>query len=195
MTRALVVVLALGASIPAAAKELRTQGRTIYGAHEQFGGLLDQDQRTVVAEVAIGNGSEGHLGLVFGWLANRPHGLEIYGGFGMRVGPSFHVTGSTRMFFNLSGWRPYVGAGYLLQVQPNIGMRSHSVFFDVGYKWVVHHTFHVTVSVGFQQMVYAWFGDDSVLRDADVAPEFLEHELDALDRFRPQAAIRFSRAF
>lgn len=172
-----------------------TPGRSIYGHDESFGAVLDQNRRKWVVEVGLGYGAEGNLGISIGYLLNIPQGIELYTGFGTRIGPVVHNTASVRYFLPVFAYRAYVGAGYLLQNDTNIDLTSHSVYTEIGYKWIVRHTFHVTLAVGAQRVLARSVDDGSPLKDPDVNPMFLEQSLDNVGNYRGLVALRFSRAF
>ncbi len=198
MLRVVAIALIVTVSAPAAAKRFgfATPKRRIYDSNESFGEMLDQDRRKWVAEVAVGSGAEGNLGFSIGYLLNVPQGFELYAGFGTRNGPVLHYTGSFRYFLPFfNRHRGYVGGGYLLQQHPHLEMLSHNVFSDVGYKWIVKHTFHITFSVGLQYNLDRSVSSGSVLRGDDVDPDFLQQNLDDIPDYRFLAALRFSRAF
>ena len=67
--------------------------------------------------------------------------LEYYIGVGFEVNPARHYTGAVRYLFNIDGYRPYIGAGYLFDDLYAIGTYSHNVFGEIGYSWVLHRTF------------------------------------------------------
>ena len=194
---AIAIALAIAAPRTASAKKLgfSTPGRNIYGSHETFGEAFDQRRRKWVAEVALGSGSEGTLGVTLGYLLNKPQGLEFYVGFGSRLGPVLHYSASTRYFIKIFDYRGYLGGGYILQQHTNLDMISHSAFVDGGFKWIIRPTFHMTLSVGVQQLLSRSILDGSVLKGPEVDPELLEQELDSIYEYRFLASLRFSRAF
>jgi hypothetical protein len=185
------------AAAPAGAKRFgfATPGRDIYERNETYAGLLDQNRRKWVAEVAVGSGPEGNLGVTLGYLLNVPRGFELYAGFGTRTSPALHYTGAFRYFLPVLGSRAYLGGGYVLQQHTKLDLRSHSVFGELGYKWRIKHTFHMTISAGVQEILHTTVSGSSALRDDDVNPGFLEQELDELHGLRLLLALRLSRAF
>jgi hypothetical protein len=189
---------ALAAPAAAGAKEYgysTPSGRDIYQESTTFGRARHTQGRGFVVEVAVGSGPEGNLGLLLG-LINLPlRGLEYYAGFGLELTPSRHYTGTVRYLFNIDGWRPFIGGGYLYNDVYGIGTYSHNVFAEVGYKWVLHQTYHVTLGIGVRRLIDAGTREDSILRGADVDQAWLDRELDSLNPWVPQAALRFSRAF
>ncbi len=190
-------LMALAASRPAVAKELKfsTPGRNIYGSHETFGAALDQGMRTHVIEVAMGSGPEGNLGVTVGWLLNKPEGLEFYAGFGFRVAPAFHYTLSARYFLPIGRYHYYVGGGYVFQQIAPLGLYSHSGFTEVGHKWIVRRTYHMTLGIGYQRILARTLDDGSYLRGPQLDPEFVDRELDSVNPNRYLLCLRFSRAF
>ena len=189
------VLLALCAD--ASAKEIKfsSPGRDIYHSNESFASALDQGGRNHVIELSMGSGAEGNLGVAVGWLLNKPGGLELYAAFGGRIGPVFHYSASFRYFLPIGGLHAYLGGGYILQSHSRLHLRSHSGFADLGYKWVIRRTYHVTLTVGLQRIFARSLHDDSPLRAPDVDQDSLAHQLDSVEAYRPLACLRFSRAF
>jgi hypothetical protein len=171
------------------------KGRRIYTPDETFRGVLDQDTRDFVVEVAVGSGPEGNLGLVVGWLAKEVKGVELYAGVGFEALPSLNYTGAVRYLMNFSGYRPYVGAGYLFQRMPELETRSHNAFVETGYSWKLRYTYHLTAGIGLRYMMDVSVEPGSPLSDETTDPAFLEEQLDDLKRWAPTFALRFSRAF
>lgn len=192
----IVTLLALGAA-PAHAKRFgySTPGRSIYGHDESFRNVLDQNRRKWVVEVGLGHGAEGNLGISLGYLLNVPQGLEFYAGFGTRIGPVLHTTTSVRYFLPFLAYRGYVGLGYLRADNSNIDLTSHSVYSEIGFKWILRHTFHMTLAVGVQRVLVRNIDDGSPLKDPDVDPMFLQESLDNAGHYRGLISLRFSRAF
>ena len=200
-TALLVLATAILAPRVAAAREskeygIRTPaGRDIYRSSTTFSDAMDTRDRDFVIEVAVGSGPEGNLGLLFG-LINKPvRGLEYYLGFGYEITPSRHYTAAVRYLFNIDGWRPFIGAGYLFNDAYGLGTYSHNVFGELGYSWVLHHTYHLTIGLGVRRILYVGFREDSYLYGGDVDQAWLEREREAISPWVPQAALRFSRAF
>jgi hypothetical protein len=191
--------LALAAiSGPARAKEIGFRspgGREIYDENEQFGGVTETGRRQFVIEVAVGAGPEGNLGVLLGWINQPVRGLEWYAGAGLEVNPAIHYTLGSRYLFNIDGYRPYVGAGYLYNDLYELRTYSHEVFAEVGYSWVLHDTYHLTAGIGVRHILYIGIRSDSPLRDSDVDPALLEEQRDDVSPWVPTAALRFSRAF
>lgn len=193
----LVAALLLAPSL-AAAKSFgihQPSGRTIYGDDERFGDVLDQDRRQFVVEVAVGAGPEGNLGMAVGWLMPFVRGLELYLGAGVESNPAVHYTLTMRYLMNLAGYRPYVGAGYLVNALTDTGTLSQNVFAEVGYSWKVAHTFHFTLGIGLRRLLHVTVLEDSPLNSSAVDPAFLEEQIDAIPKWLPTIALRFSRAF
>lgn len=196
--RALLIVMTLAlAAAPAEAKRFgySTPGRNIYGHGERIRDVLDQNKRKWVVEVGLGSGAEGNLGISLGYLVNKPQGLELYCGFGTRVGPVLHATASIRYFLPFLAYRGYVGLGYLHQDNSNIDVSSHSAYSEVGYKWILRHTFHMTLAVGVQRVFSRSVQDGSPLAAPDTDPMFLQDQLDNANTYRGLLVLRFSRAF
>jgi hypothetical protein len=179
------------------AKELKfsSPGRSIYKSNETFGAALDQGMRTFVMEVAMGSGPEGNLGVTLGWLLNRPEGLEFYAGFGVRIAPAWHYTVATRYFLPFLRYRSYVGGGYVLQRLTNLGVRSHSGFGEIGHKWIIRRTYHMTLSLGFQRMISRSIVEGSFLDGPKVDPDYRDEQLDSIHANRYLLCLRLSRAF
>lgn len=198
MKRALLTVLvaAVLGSSPAHAKRLgfSTPSRTIYDQTEKFSTTLDQNRRKWVVEVALGSGPEGNLGVTLGYLLNIPQGFELYAGLGTRSGPVQHSSAAFRYFLPFLRYRGYVGGGYIFQSHSRIGLWSHSTFGEAGFKWILGHTFHMTLSVGAQRILHHTVRD-GVLTGPDIDPDRLDEQLDSIAKWRPMAALRFSRAF
>jgi hypothetical protein len=190
--------LALAFALPANAKSIGYHtpgGREIYDQEDRFGAVQSTDQRQFVVEVAVGAGPEGNLGILIGWLNQPVRGLEWYAGFGFELNPANHYTGSVRYVFNIDGYRPYIGAGYLFHDLYELGTYSHNVFGEVGYSWVLHRTFHLSAGAGVRRILYVGIRDDSPLREADVDPDLLDEQVDAIAPWVPTITLRFSRAF
>jgi hypothetical protein len=170
-------------------------GREIYDENESFAGVSDTGKRQFVIEVAVGAGPEGNLGVLLGWLNQPVRGLEWYAGVGLEVNPATHYTLASRYLFNIDGYRPYVGAGYLYNDLYELRTYSHDVFAEIGYSWVLHDTYHLTAGIGVRRILYIGIRDDSPLKDSDVDPALLEEQRDDVSRWVPTAALRFSRAF
>jgi hypothetical protein len=170
-------------------------GRRIYGSEETFEQVRDTRHRDFVLEVAVGAGPEGNLAMLLGWLNQPVRGLEYYVGLGFEVSPARHYTGAVRYVFNIDGYRPYLGAGYLFDDLYGIGSFSHNVFAEVGYSWVLHRTYHLTAGVGVRRILHVGLRQDSPLLDGDVDRRFLEQQIDGVSRWVPTFALRFSRAF
>jgi len=196
--RVLVLALVLIAASLAQAKEIGVNspsGRRIYGPEETFGELCDQDTRHFVIEVAAGLGPEGNLGLLLGWLNVGVRGLELYAGVGVEANPAVHATGALRYVANIFGLRPYVSLGYLYKDTYAIDVWSHNLFGEVGYKWILHHTYHLTLGAGVRRMLAITVRDDSILLGPGSDPALLSSALDEVGRWSPMVSIRFSRAF
>ena len=170
-------------------------GRQIYDDEETFGEVMDQSRRWMVVEVAVGAGPEGNLAMLLGLLNVPIRHMELYGGIGLEANPGRHYTGAVRYWFDFAGFRPYAGIGYLLVHLNAIDTYSHNVFGEVGYKWKFHRTYHLTVGAGLRRILSVDIEESSVLRAPDVDPAFLDAEQDAMYRWVPTLALRFSRAF
>ncbi|MEQ8276231.1 MAG: hypothetical protein RMA76_24700 [Deltaproteobacteria bacterium] len=197
--KALLTILLLLTPVSAFAKShaFRTpSGRQIYDDSETIGDVLDQNQRQFVIEAAVGAGPEGNLGIVAGWLMPQVKGLELYAGVGVEAAPAVHLTLSLRYLMNFGGYRPYIGAGYLLNLLPELGTASQNVFGEVGYSWALAHTYHLTLGVGVRWLLgVSVVDDDSILSSQQVDPRFLDEQIDAIPTWVPTVALRFSRAF
>ena len=203
--RACVALLTLGAALfesrGAVARESKEYGvstptgRDIYQHNTTFSDAKDTRDRDLVIEVAVGAGPEGNLGILLGWINKPVRGLEYYLGFGYEITPARHYTGAVRYLFNIDGWRPFISAGYLYNDAYGLGTYSHNVFAELGYSWVLHHTYHLTLGFGIRRILHVGVREDSILRGRDVDDVWLERELEAISPWVPQAALRFSRAF
>ncbi len=194
----LAIAVVCASPAPAAAKESgfsSPQGRRIYGPDERFDEVLDQHDRHFVIEAVIGHGPEGNLGMTLGWLLPDVPGLELYAGLGYAVGPGFNISGAARYYANLGGFRPFLSLGYIQQQLTALGTVNHNVFAEIGHKWVVHTTYHVTIGVGMRYIGAVVVTSGSPLRRSDVDPDLLNDSLDDVARWAPLVALRFSRAF
>lgn len=171
-------------------------GRALYGPHERFGAVVDQNRRFLVVEVATGLAPEGNLAMLLGVLNLPVHGLEWYLGYGVELNPAVHYSASVRFFPELGEFRPYLGAGYLYKDTYAIGVSSHNVFVEIGHKWIMHRTYHFSVGVGVRRLLALSIDRDSILNDPDVDRALLDEQIDEeLPRWLPTVALRFSRAF
>lgn len=199
MRRAALLLLAGTLVAPAAsAKEhgFRSPGgRRIYGEQESFGSVTDTRNRQFVIEVAVGAGPEGNLGVLLGWLNQPLRGIEWYAGVGVEANPARRYTGAVRYLFNIDGYRPYLGLGYLYNDLYELGTYSHNLFAEGGYSWVLHETYHLTLGIGVRHILHIGVRDDSPLKEPDVDPELLDEQLRDVSPWVPTAALRFSRAF
>ena len=100
-----------------------------------------------------------------------------------------------RYFLPFLAYRGYIGLGYLRQDNSNLDLTSHSVYSEVGFKWILRHTFHMTLGVGVQRVLVRNLDDDSPLKERDTDPMFLQDNLDAVNTLRGLVVLRFSRAF
>jgi hypothetical protein len=197
------LLLATGSSIlftvsAAGSKEFSMnspRGRRTYGDDETFGKVMDQSHRWLIVEIATGAGPEGNLAILIGAINLGVRGFELYAGAGLEFNPANHFTFTARYFPPLGSFKPYVGLGYLFVDSYAIGVVSHNAFAEVGHKWVVHETYHVTLGVGVRWVGAVVIADDSALRGPDVDPVLLDEQLDEVPRWFPTIALRFSRAF
>jgi hypothetical protein len=171
-------------------------GRAIYDSGERFGDVVDQNQRFLVVEVATGLAPEGNLAILLGVLNVPVSGLEMYLGYGVELNPAVHYSASVRYFPELGDFRPYLGLGYLYKDTYAIGVASHNLFAELGHKWVIHQTYHLTVGAGVRRLLALQIDRDSILNDPDVDRALLDEQIDEeLPRWLPTLALRFSRAF
>lgn len=170
-------------------------GRRIYKPGERLADTYEQGSRQFVIEVVMGASAEGNLGANLGWLAPQLGGLELYGGFGVQANPSRQWVLSGRYWFDLLGLRPFVALGYAHMNLMELGTSNQSLFWEAGYKWRVHTTYHFTLGLGLRYVASVDVEPGSTLRDDDVDPAALQAELDDLGRLVPTIAFRFSRAF
>ncbi len=171
-------------------------GREIYDAHDEFAEAVDHGARWLVAEVATGAGPEGNLGLLVGAINVGVHGLEVYAGAGLEVNPARHYTGAVRFFPEMGSFRPYASLGYLLNDSYALGVHSHNAFAEIGHKWPLHDTYHVTLGIGLRRVLAIEVRETSVLAEPDVDRALLDRQIDdVMPRWLPTIALRFSRAF
>lgn len=183
---------------PLAAKNHGVQsphGRRIYEDGEVFSHVRDQSRRTFVVEVVSGLAPEGNLGMLLGLINQPVRGLEYYAGVGLELTPAQNIPFSVRYLFNIDGYRPFVAAGYSYRILAEVGVRSHNVFFEAGYKWVLHRTHHLTAGIGLRRPVSVQVLDDSPIGADDTDPELLAEQIDASRKWVPTLSLRFSRAF
>jgi hypothetical protein len=193
-----VALALLLAALPASGKETGFSSpgrREIYDSNESFAEATRTRNRQFVIEVAAGAGPEGNLGALLGWLNQPVRGLEWYIGFGVELNPARHYTGGVRYMFNIDGYRPYVALGYLFVDLYELGTYSHNAFAELGYSWVIHETYHLTLGAGLRRILRIGVREDSTLRGSDVDPVLLDEQLDAVSPWVPTLALRFSRAF
>jgi hypothetical protein len=170
-------------------------GREIYGRDEQFAEVLEQRRRNFVVEVVTGIAPEGNLGLLLGVL-NRPlRGMEFYGGFGWEATPALNFPVSARYWFDIFGLRPFVSVGYSFRTLPSIGLVSHNAFGEIGYKWALHQTYHLTIGVGVRRPLVVLTTDGSALYAPSIDRRLLDEELDDSRSWVPTASLRLSHAF
>jgi hypothetical protein len=170
-------------------------GRDIYRPDETFEEVLEQDRRNFVVEAVIGLAPEGNLATNLGWLIPKPKGLELYLGGGLQLNPSWQLSAVVRYMMNFSGYRPYLALGYMHQELYMLGTDSENLVTEIGYKWVLQHTYHFTLGVGLRVLLHVGVQDDSPLKESDVDPVFLREQVDDVFPYVPTLAFRFSRAF
>lgn len=190
--------VAVIAAAPAAGKEHglhSPSGRRIYGADESFEDLIDTRLRRFVVEAAVGSGPEGNIAALLGFLNWPLRGLEYYGGFGLELNPCRSYTAATRYAFNIQGYRPYVGVGYLFRDVYEVGTYSHSAFLELGYSWVLHRTYRLTAGAGVRYLAHIGLREDSPLRGPQIDEALLLDETERVFPWTPTLALRFSRAF
>ncbi len=185
-------------SAEARAKEIGLHtptGRDIYRPDETFAEVLEQNRRNFVVEAVIGLAPEGNVAANLGWLIPEPHGLELYLGGGLQFNPSYQLSAVLRYMMNFSGWRPYVALGYMHQELYMLGTDSENLVTEIGYKWVLQHTYHFTLGIGLRTLLHIGVQADSPLKESDVDPDFLQEQIDDVFSYVPTLALRFSRAF
>jgi hypothetical protein len=183
---------------PAAAKDHGLHspgGRKIYHDVETFEDVLDTRLRRFVVEAAVGSGPEGNIAALLGFLNWPIHGLEYYGGFGLELNPCRSYTAAARYAFNIQGYRPYVGIGYLFRDVYEVGTFSHSAFLELGYSWVIHRTYRLAAGAGVRYLAHIGVGEGSPLRGPQIDEARLAAETDDVFPWTPTVALRFSRAF
>jgi hypothetical protein len=170
-------------------------GREVYDDEDTFADATNTRKRRLVLEVALGAGPEGNIAALLGLLNAPVRGLEWYVGVGWEFNPARHYTFSARYLFNIDGYRPYVGLGYLYDDLYVLRTYSHNVFAEAGYSWVLHDTYHLTAGVGVRRILHIGIHDDSLLRDEDVDQELLDEQTESVSPWVPTFVVRFSRAF
>ena len=170
-------------------------GRPIYTVDETFQDAVNQNRRRFVLEMVVGSGPEGNLGVLLGFINFPVRGLEYYAGFGYEFNPSRQYTASVRYVFNIEGYRPYASLGYLYRSVYTLRSYDHDLFAELGYKWVIHRTHHLTAGVGLRRILYIGIHEDSTLREDDVDPVLLAEQKRAVNGWIPTFVLRFSRAF
>lgn len=170
-------------------------GRQIYDDGEEFADVANTRLRRFVVEAAIGAGPEGNVAALVGLLNWPVRNLDLYGGFGLELNPARHYTLAARYTLKLGGYRPYVSAGYLYNDVYRLGTYTHELFAELGYTWVIHDTFRLSLGVGTRYRMYLGIRDDSLLRGDAVDPDLLSEQRDSVFPWVPTVALRFSRAF
>jgi hypothetical protein len=170
-------------------------GRVIYDADERFEDVTNTRLRRFVVEAAVGAGPEGNIAALVGLLNWPVRRLEYYAGFGLELNPARNYTFAVRYAFNIHGYRPYVGLGYLFKDVYEVGTYSHNAFVEAGYSWVLHQTYRVTAGLGLRYIASIGIKDDSPLRGAHIDQALLADETDRVFPLTPTLALRFSRAF
>ena len=191
-------LVALAAARPCMAKDfgLHTPSdRHIYDQDEQFASVANTRQRRFVVEAAAGAGPEGNVAALVGLLNWPVRDLDLYAGFGYEFNPSRHYTLSARYTLNLNGYRPYFSAGYLYNDLYRLRTFTHEVFAELGYTWVIHDTFRLSLGLGTRYRVYLGIRNDSLLVSEQVDPDLLREQQDAVFPWVPTLTLRFSRAF
>lgn len=171
------------------------RGRRIYRDEADIESVVDSRGRVFVIEAAAGAGPEGNLGMVFGWMPKEIHGVEFYGGAGIEVNPAYRLSGAVRFLFNIHGYRPYLGLGYFFKDAYVIDTYAHNAFLEAGYSVKLGATNHLAFGLGIARLLYTGVRADSVLRTPEVNAASLEEQIDAVPRWLPMFAVRFSRAF
>lgn len=189
----------LVAATPASAKEhsIRTpSGRTIYEPHETFAEALDQTRRNFVMEVVLGYAAEGNLGINLGWLFPYVKGLEFYVGVGLQINPSVNLHISTRYFPPIdNSFRPFLSVGFQRIFFTDLLVAANNLTMEIGHKWVIHTTYHLTIGVGVRYLAGINIFSGSIYQGSDIDRDFLEDEIQGTTRWVPTLAIRLSRAF
>jgi hypothetical protein len=171
------------------------RGRAIYRPDQLFSDIVDSRRRIFVIEAAAGLGPEGNLGLVFGYMPKQIHGIEFYGGVGAEANPAYRVTGAVRLLFNIKGYRPYFGAGYIYKDAYAIGTFSHNGFLEAGYSLKLKSTNHLTLGLGISRLAYAGVRASSALRGPEVDAASLEEQIKRIPPYQPLFVVRVSHAF
>jgi hypothetical protein len=189
---------AASSSLPALAKEYGIHspgGRAIYDVDEEFADVANTRRRRFIVEAAVGAGPEGNIAALLGILNFPVRGLDYYAGFGLELNPARSYTFAARYAFNIHGYRPYVGLGYLFKDVYEVGTYSHNGFFEAGYSWLFHQTYRVTAGLGLRYIAHIGIRDDSPLNGPHIDQALLQDERARVFPFLPTLALRFSRAF
>lgn len=194
----LTAVVLSGLALPASAKQHGVQtpnGRAIYDEGETFGEAYRQTTRRLIVEVVTGLAPEGNLGALVGVINVPVRSLDIYTGYVTEWNPAMTIPLLARYGFNISGYRPYLSAGYGYRILQRIGVRSHNVFFEGGYTWLLQTTTRISMGVGARRPLSVMVSSDSALAEPDADPDLLDRETERSKVWVPTVALRFSRAF
>jgi hypothetical protein len=169
--------------------------RTIYDPNRTFGEATNSQRRYFIAEVASGFAPQGHLAVLLGLINVPLPGVEVYAGYGVEANPATTLNADIRYLPNIRGWRPYFALGYSYRSLSAIDTISHNVFGEVGYKWVIGPTYHLTLAAGIRQAIDIRVDAASPLRGSDTDAQLLEEQVNAAKTWVPTAAVKLSRAF
>jgi hypothetical protein len=171
------------------------EGRSIYSPDERFGEVSDFTRRNFVLEVVTGIAPQGNLGMLLGVINIPARGVEFYAGYGVEANPAWTLSADARYLYTSDGWRPFIGVGYSYRELAALDAFSHNVFAEVGYKWLLGPTYHLTLAGGLRRAVAITVRETSPLRGADTDPDLLADAIDGARVFVPTVSLKFSRAF
>ena len=169
-------------------------GRQIYGNEETFEQIARTDARFFVVEAVTGVAPQGNLAILLGVINQPLRGVEFYLGYGAEANPARTYNADLRYLFNIDGYRPFIDFGYSYRHLTALGLHSHNLFAETGYKWVFRPTYHITLAVGVRHAVKLWL-IDSPLSASDTDQDELDAQLALAEQWTPTLALKFSRAF
>lgn len=182
---------------PAVAKRIgfsSPNGRHLYSPGETLADVVDERRRRFAIEMVTGLAPEGNLGINLGWRITG-WGLGLYTGLGAQTNPSYQVGTSVRYEPDYGGYRPYVGLGYVRQFHTALGTRNDNGFAELGWRFRIRGSNFVSLGAGARYIVRISVASGSPLNTSAVDRAFLQQELNAVPRWVPIAALRFSKPF
>ena len=169
-------------------------GHQIYGDEETFEQVTRTDARFFVVEAVTGLAPQGNLAILLGIINQPLRGVEFYLGYGAEANPARTYNADLRYLFNIAGYRPFIDFGYSHRHLTALGLHSHNLFAETGYKWVFRPTYHITLAVGVRRAVKLWLVD-SPLSASDTDQDEVNAQLALAEQWIPTLALKFSRAF